>query len=59
MNNETHGRVLLHKILLVCAFILFIIATLALGGVVALTGVFWLVPAGLATWVLSYMVLEL
>lgn len=59
MNNEPQSRVLLHKIFLVCAFILLIIATLALGGVVALTGVFWLVPAGLATWVLSVLVLEL
>lgn len=60
--NETHGRVVVYKILLVCAFVLFMVSTLALAGVV--TGIGWpvalsLVPGGLAAWALAHMVRDL
>ena len=51
------NRVLLRKVLLVLAFVFFLIATLTAAGVITLDA--WFLPAGLATWVLAYLVVEL
>lgn len=43
------------KLFLILAFILFVLDALLLGGVISGTGLQWLLPAGLASWVLAIL----
>lgn len=44
------------RILMIIAFVLFLLAALLAGGVIAATGLGWLIPAGLACMALSFLV---
>lgn len=41
------------KLLLILAFVFFLLAALISDGVITASGMSWLVPAGLAAWVLA------
>jgi hypothetical protein len=46
----------MNKLLLILSFVFFLIATLIDGGVMTFTGSGWVLPAGLASMVLAFIV---
>lgn len=41
------------KLLMILAFMFFVLAALISGGVISASGMSWLIPGGLAAWVLA------